>query len=182
MLSCRQWGGPENYLKWVNVAWTQLWFRNVNAEAVCREIRVGEDHTAFELVCWWHDQQGGVRERDELIFWETSLESEGERRIVEPEGLRLGRPSYLPQEDCPCHWGRFHGGWLRFKGLSSACHNTRPLTSQEITAMSRQLKDKGHTINVSKAFEGIRKTCHEGKMDLGPNGIDFKVSLYWQSL
>lgn len=58
--------------------------------------------------------------------------------------------------------------------------DTRPQASpasREGTALSRQLKDGSHNINVSKAFEGIRKICHEGKMDLGSNGIDFKVSL-----
>lgn len=66
-------------------------------------------------------------------------------------------------------------------GVPFACRNTWPPTSPasgEAAALSRQLKDGSHNINVSKAFEGIRKICHEGKMDLGSSGIDFKVSLY----
>lgn len=74
------------------------------------------------------------------------------------------------------------------RGAPSACHNAGPPTPQarhkatsvtglrRSTALAQQLKDGSRNLNVSRAFEGITKIGH-GKMDLGSNGIDFKVSL-----
>lgn len=52
--------------------------------------------------------------------------------------------------------------------------NVTSFQRDKCTVMMK-LKDESHNLNVFKAFRGIRKICHKGKMDLGSKGIDFKV-------
>lgn len=97
-------GGAEEYVKWVNTIWIQLWFGNTDLEATVRE------KLEFEIITLPLNGCASAMTRKAEVRERAADVSRGEsetsgflgERGSEPQGLRLGCPFCLSQKHCPC--------------------------------------------------------------------------------